>query len=223
MPPHIAFDPHFSDTLMTRRKQLLDVLERTEDVSFADCVLAMIADLDFERGFSVLYHCMAYLQQIDQWEPALRAFTTKHGALASGVRASLEEDLRRGVIKGWRSQIVEPEHRFFLALLMNAPTRADLLALVSKRFPKDDPTAVVLRWVDELTEESDDGIAVLDAQFPDAIKVDGEDRRDLFLSAFAHFMKGGKKLPAALRDRRARDIKALRAAFASSSIGLLTA
>jgi hypothetical protein len=223
MPPHIAFDPHFSDALTMRRKQLLDVLERTEDVRYAERVMAMIADLDFERGFSVLYHCMAYLQQIDQWEPALQTFRKKHGALAAGVRASLEEDLRRSVIKGWRSHIFDPGHRFFLALLMNAPTRADLLALVAKRFPKDDPTAIVLRWAEELTEESEDGVTLLDAQFPDAIKIESEAQRDLFLSAFAHFIKGGKKLPAALRDLRTSDLKALRAAFARSSIGLLTA
>lgn len=223
MPPHVAFDPHFSDTLMLRRKQLLDVLERTEDISYAECVMAMIADLDFERGFSVLYHCMAYLQQIDQWEPAMQAFGKKHGVLAAGVRASLEEDLRRSVIKGWRSQIVDPEHRFFLALLMNAPTGADLLALVAKRFPKEDSASIVLRWAVELTEESDDGVSLLDARFPDTVKIDAEDRRDLFLSAFAHFMSRGKKLPAALRKRRASDVKALRAAFANSSIGLLTA
>lgn len=222
MPPHIAFDPHFSDTLTMRRKQLLDVLERTDDVSYAQLVMAMIADLDFERGFSVLYHCMATLQQMGQWEPALRTFRRKHGVLASGVRASLEEDLRRSVIKGWRSQILDPGHRFFLALLMNAPTRADLLRLVSKRFPKVDPTAAVLRWAEELIEESDDGLTLLDARFPDAIDVDSANQRDLFLSAFGHFVKRGKKLPARLRDLRASDLQALRTAFASSSIGLLT-
>ena len=108
MPPHIAFDPHFTDSLTTRRKQLLDVLERTEDISYAELVMAMIADLDFERGFSVLYHCMEALQQIDQWEPALRSFQKKHGKIAAGVAASLKEDLRRNLIKGWRSEVVEP-------------------------------------------------------------------------------------------------------------------
>src|SRR2546430_14156652 len=53
LPPHIAFDPHFSDTLMMRRKQLLDVLDRTEDTRFVELVMEMIADLDLERGFSV--------------------------------------------------------------------------------------------------------------------------------------------------------------------------
>src|SRR3982751_4346888 len=57
LPPHIAIDPHFSDTLMTRRKQLLDVLEQAGDGEYGELVMEMIGDLDFERGFSVLHHC----------------------------------------------------------------------------------------------------------------------------------------------------------------------
>src|SRR5215213_6377135 len=67
LPPHVAIDPHFSDKLMMRRKQLLDVLEQAEDTEYVGLVLEMTADLDFERGFSVLHHCMGYLQQLDQW------------------------------------------------------------------------------------------------------------------------------------------------------------
>ena len=223
MPPHIAFDPHFSDFLTMRRKQLLDVLERTEDIGYAELVLAMIADLDFERGFSVLYHCMSYLQQIDQWNPALATFRKKHGKLANGVGASLDEDRRRGSIKSWRSDITDPEHRFFLALLMNAQTRADLLALVSRRFPKQDPIAIILRWVEELTEESEEGVSILDATFPKSIEIAIEMQRDLFTAAFAHFLKGGKNLPTIMRKCRANEIKAIKIAFARSSMAALTA
>src|SRR3954454_22440288 len=80
LPPHVAVDPHFSDKLTMRRKQLLDVLEQAEDAGYADLVMAMIADLDFERGFSILHHCMGYLRQLDGWTPILRAFERKHGA-----------------------------------------------------------------------------------------------------------------------------------------------
>src|SRR3954468_14051888 len=95
LPPHIAIDPHFSDTLMLRRKQLLDVLEQGEDSAYAELVKEMVADLDFERGFSVLQHCMQYLQQLNEWESVLRVFEKKHGALAKGVAATLQEDVRR--------------------------------------------------------------------------------------------------------------------------------
>lgn len=222
LPPHIAFDPHFSDTLMLRRKQLLDVLEQAEDPAYQELVTAMVADLDFERGFSVLHHCMGYLQQIGQWEPIVRTFEKKHGALAKGVAATLKEDVRRSAIKNLRGTIIEPEHRFFLALLMNAPTRAHLLALVAQRFPGDAPVAIVLRWAEELMEMSDEGVAILDASFPETLEVPIDAQPDVFLSAFRYFLKRDKKLPPVMCDLTAREVKELRAAFAESALGLLT-
>ena len=221
LPPHVAVDPHFSDKLTMRRKQLLDVLEQAEDERYADLAAEMIADLDFERGFSVLHHCMGPLQQLGQWEPVLQAFEQKHGAIAAGVGATLREDVRRGVIKGLRSSAIEPEHRFFLALLMNASGRDDLLALVAQRFPDEAPIATVLRWVEELTEASDQGVSILDASFPETLDVEIEAQPELFLSAFRHFFEGGKKRPPALRDVPAADVRELRAAFAASALSPL--
>jgi hypothetical protein len=222
MPPHVAIDPHFSDKLTMRRKQLLDVLEQAEESGYADVVMEMIADLDFERGFSILHYCMGYLQQLGEWEPVIKAFERKHGKLAAGVAATLKEDARRSVIKSLRSTITEPEHRFFLALLMNAPTRVDLLVLIKQRFPKKEPAAVVLRWIEELVEVSEEGVSILDASFPQTLEVEIDAQPELFLSAFGYFMKRDKKLPAALRDLPAADIKQLRAAFAESTLSILT-
>src|SRR5258706_2082727 len=221
LPPHIAFDPHFGDMLTMRRKQLLDVLAGTEDGSYPELALEMIADLDFERGFSILHHCMGYLQQIDRWEPVLAAFEKKHGSIAAGVAATLKEDARRSIIKSLRGTVIEPEHRFFLALLMNAPTRDDLLALMAQRFRDEDPIAIVLRWVEELTEVSEAGVAILDASFPQTLEVESEAQPELFLSALRYFLKRDKKLPSVMRDLSAADIEELRAAFAESSLGLL--
>ena len=222
MPPHLAFDPHFSDTLTLRRKQLLDVLQQTDEDGAADLILKMIADLDFERGFSILHHCMAYLQHVDQWDVVLNRFERKHGPLAAGVGATLREDARRNVIKDLRGTIVDSDHRFFLALLMNAPTRADLLALVAQRFPKQEPADIVMRWVEELADVSDDGVSILDAVFPATVAVEFDAQPDVFVAAFRFFLTRDKVRPAALRNLSAADLKALRAAFAESTLNLLT-
>ena len=120
-----------------------------------------------------------------------------------------------------RGAITEPEHRFFLAVLMNAPTRGDLLKLVGKRFGGEEPVAVVMRWVEELMEVSEEGVSVLDAAFPLTLEVEPDAQADLFLAAFRHFVKRTRKLPPALRDLPAADIKQLRAVFAESTLGLL--
>ena len=222
LPPHIAFDPQFSDALMLRRLQLLDVMERTEDPGYLELVLQMTAELDFERSFSLLHHCMGNLQQLDAWDRVVRVFEKKHRALAEGVAVTLKEDVRRNTIKSLRGAIFEPEHRFFLALLMNAPTRADLLKLVAQRFPNEAPTEIVMRWVLELTEVTEDGVVILDATFPSTIEVDGDEQTELFLTAFRVFLNRSKKLPRTLRELSDADMDELRSAFAESALGVLT-
>lgn len=221
LPPHVAIDPHHNDLLAARRQQLLDVLEQAGDPGYAEVVMEMIAELDFEAGFHALQHCMPYLQHLDQWPAAIKAFERKHNTLARGVGASLKEEVRRNTIKAMRSAITEPEHRFFLALLMNAPARADLLALVSQRFPREAPVATVLRWGEELMEVSDQGVTLLDAIFPEDLDLSPDAQPELFLSAFRSFLTREKKLPPLLRKLPAAHIKELRTAFGESALGLL--
>jgi len=221
LPPHIGFDPVFSDTLTARRKQLLDVLEQTGDPAYAKLVMKMIAELDFERGFHILQNCMGNLHNLGAWNATLDAFRKKHGALAKGVAATLEEGVRRDIIKALRSRVEEPEHRFFLALMMNVTTRADLLALVAKRFPGKAPVDTILRWVGELAEVSQYGITILDAAIPGLPEIAIDKQAHLLMETLRHFMTGGKKIPALLRKIPAVELKQLHTAFAESSLRVL--
>lgn len=223
LPPHIAMDPVYSDTLTMRRKQLLEVLEQSDDPDYAELVQEMIAELDFERGFFILQHAMGHLSQMDEWEPVLEAFEEKHGKLAAGVAVTLEENVRRDAIKEMRSSISEPEHRFFLALLMNVPTRKDLLELVVQRFPAMEPTETVLRWAMELAGETEYSFAILDAAFPGELGIEMDEQPALFLAALRHFMTGAKKAPSSLRTLSAANLKLLRDAFTASSLRVLVA
>jgi len=223
LPPHIAMDPVFTDELTMRRKQLLDVMEQIEDPTYAALVLEMTAELDFERGFFILQHCMGHLQNLNEWLAVLTAFETKHGLLAVGVAPTLVEGARRDVIKEMRSSIGEPEHRFFLALLMNVPSLADLLVLVAQRFPGTPPVETVVRWSEELGAETDYGIAILDAVFPDGLEIADEAQPDLFVAALRYFMVGGKKGSSALRALPVAQLKQLRTAFADSTLRVLVA
>lgn len=222
LPPHMAIDPHHGDLLTMRRMQLLDVLAQTEDPGYSEWVMRMIADLDFERGFFVLRHCMGHLQERNDWDDAIHAFENRHKSQADGVSASLREEARRDIIKGLRGTITDPDHRFFLALLMNAPTRADLLSLVKHRRPRQTPIDAVMRWAGELMEVSDEGVTILGASFPETIPANPNARPGQFLAALQHFMKPTKTLPPILRELSPQDIKELRAAFAASVLSPLT-
>lgn len=111
LPPHLTM----------RRKQLLGVLKTLDHPDYATFVGEMIESLDFERGFNILQHAMERLQDLDAWESVLSTFREKHGALASGIPDTLAESLRRNTISSMRYHIENPDHRFFLALLMSVP------------------------------------------------------------------------------------------------------
>ncbi len=149
LPPHIALDPVHNDALTARRKQLLDVLEQTGDPAYPALVREMLGELDFERGFFILQNGMGYLRALGEWEETLRVFQQRHGALAECVPPTLDEIVRRDELAELRKSVTDIEHRFYLALLMNAPARADMLSLVSQRFPGP-PEETILRWEEEL-------------------------------------------------------------------------
>jgi len=216
LPPHIAFDPVFSDPLTMRRKQLLEVLELNEAEDYFEVTSKMIAELDFERGFFILQHARGYLTNLGAWASVLEIFEKKHGKLAKGVAGTLEEGVRRDAIKDLRGAVVEPEHRFFLALLLNVGTKKDLFALVKKRFPKAAPSETILRWVQELSQETEFGTAMLDAHFPWPPTMGSEEHGQILMTVLRYFLTGGKKPPVSIRE-----LKELEGIFSASSLGLL--
>ena len=221
LPPHLAVDPVQSDALTLRRKQLLDVMERTGDPAYCDLVLEMVGGLDFERGFFVLQNCIGALRSLGAWEEVWKAFQRKHGKLAVPVAPTLEEIIRRDGIVALRGSIEDVEHRFFLALILNLESRNDLLVMVGKRFPGK-AMETVLRWADELIQFTESGIWILDARFPEEIGMDEEEKPLLYLTALKHFLTGGT-VPKSLKPLGKKNLELLRRSFLKSSWRVLLA
>ncbi len=190
LPPHVAVDPFFNDALTTRRLQLLDVLDRTGAEDYAEVVQGMVAGLDYERGFFTLQNCLSALQERGQWEETWNVFAEKHGELADYAAPTLEEIVWCDRLVSLRSSCEDADHRFFLALLLNVPRAPEILRLVAGRFPGD-PVRTVLAWAEELSESSDSGTWILDAEYP-AEEVDqgSEAPLDRFLGTLERCLKG---------------------------------
>ena len=205
LPPHVAVDPFFSDALTTRRLQLLDVLDRTGAEDYAEVVRGMVAGLDYERGFFTLQNCLSALRERGEWEETWNVFAEKHGELAAYAAPTLEEIVWRDRLVNLRSSIEDADHRFFLALLLNVSQAADVLRLVAERFPGD-PVTTVLGWAEELSESSDAGTWILDAEYPAEEEHEGSEAPlDCFLGTLARCLKG-EAVPtdAARREELAR-------------------
>ena len=215
LPPHLAVDPFFNDALTARRRQLLDVLEKLEDPSYPDLLLEMLASLDFERGFYVLQNGMRYLRHLGKWEEAWEVFEKKHPSLSKYAAPTLDEIEWRDGIIGFRSSVTNVEHRFFLALLLNVQSRADILGLVAQRFPGA-AVETILRWAEELSNVSKVETWILDAEFPPEIAVANGKRLELFLAALRHFLEGAEA-SAPVRKLSSSDLALIRASLADQA------
>jgi hypothetical protein len=149
--PHLAVDPFLSDTLTLRRKQILDTLEALEDSGYCDAVSACLADLDFERGFFILQNCAETLLLQGAWARIFKAFRKKHGPKADLIPPTLAGIRERDHLVSLRSEVTDPELRFFLALKLNIPSEEERLRLIKQRF-KGDPKKWVHRWEESLAE-----------------------------------------------------------------------
>ncbi len=190
LPPHLAIDPFAHDALTGRRKQLLDLLHSTADPKYLPLLLRMLGELDFERGFFILQSSMEHLRNTGEWEETWSVFSEKHRALAPSAERTLEDIVWRDALIGMRGSVSAVDHRFFLALLLNVPRRAELLNLVSQRFPGE-PEETVVGWVEELSDES--GPWLLDADFPLEVARPAKSRRDIFTAALRHFLHDEKR------------------------------
>jgi hypothetical protein len=223
LPPRLAVDPLWNDALTTRRKQLLDVLERVGDEAYVPLVLEMLERLDFERGFFVLQNSVRALRDGGAWDGALNTFVGRHGALAVGIGETIREIERRDSLVALRSVVEDADHRFFLALLLNVPEREGILRMVGERFPGD-PVETVMRWLGELGEETDEGVRILDAVYPEDLGTPVEEQAGAFLVAIADLLterpdpgRAGLREPSAKKGTRER----LRSALVDSSLRVL--
>jgi hypothetical protein len=213
LPPHIAINPLHADSLTARRKQLLDVLETIEDPDYGTHLNEMMGRLDFERGFNMLRHAMPRLKELNEWDEVLASFQNKHGELALGVPDTLAECLRRETISQMRHFIINPEHRFFLALLINVQNRADIFALVTRRFPESSPIDTILGWAEELVEPNDFGVTLLDAAFPETPDIDFEEQSRLLIDALKYALEGNTDENDCLEIQAALSASCLRPLF----------
>jgi hypothetical protein len=92
------------------------------------------------------------------WNLLLSGISSERHWLLEYILPCVDENERAAKVNSLRSMIHEPTQRFFLALLLNIPTRDELLRLVSERFPSQAPLALILTWLAEIFREKKAGV-----------------------------------------------------------------
>ena len=92
------------------------------------------------------------LQQIAE------AGSRQQGRLMDALVLAVERARDTKLLSGKRVAIRDADHRFFLALLMNVPSRSRIFQLVRERNPASDPADSIVGWLRDLSgQASPDG------------------------------------------------------------------
>jgi hypothetical protein len=156
--PYLARDPFYKHPHTTRIVQFLTMLRKSSSLDYRAFLERAVSGPDFHQALTVLLE--VFEDEATDWRSFRELFAVcraRHGELADLLEATFLEYRREVRIIRLRRTISDPMHRFFLALLINVPTRAEILALTRKMCPDSDPVETIVRWTAELTGINTDG------------------------------------------------------------------
>ncbi|MEQ1921217.1 MAG: hypothetical protein ABL952_01800 [Pyrinomonadaceae bacterium] len=173
--PGFAIDPFFEQDTIIKKLQMMGTLIRAKRDDADEIIRKMLAASDLQTSYTILSHLRRLLKanQISQlfklagpkehFDSFLRMVIDRHGAGGEVLKAVFERDDMLDHILERRSFVADPEHRFFMALLLNVDERERIFSLINQRFPNVDPIEKVLDWVFDLSQTRVVGVEVSNA------------------------------------------------------------
>jgi hypothetical protein len=161
-PPGVALVPEpLPFPLQRRTIQLIGLLYETRSPHAAARTRQFLETADFEASLQLLRYAREKIRALRDgasWseflEQALTVIEQRHGALAAYLRPFFHGLERNEHLRDRRAVVRSEAHRFLLALLLNAPDRRTILELVRGRHPEQEPTALLVQWVQALLQGS---------------------------------------------------------------------
>jgi len=186
--PFLAIDPFFDEANTTKKMQCVTAMIRAKYPKTDELITDWLKISDFQTTFQILFTLRSYLRSNEmdrvfsldtsqnRFEKFMEIVHERHGERANvfpKIFASLD---RQDEIVSRRAIITEPEHRFFLALLLNVEGRERIFSLIKDRFPESEPLDKVLDWAFDLAQTR-----VLGSNLPNALGIADFDDTDLFI------------------------------------------
>lgn len=223
--PSLAIDPFFEEPNATKKIQCLTALIRANHPDTNRHIGELLAESDFQTTFTILSKVRGFLQanQFEQmfntgasekrFDALLEIVKKRHGARAEVFPKVFEHQEKVGEIIKRRNFVKEPEHRFFLALLMNVEGKERILSLIKERFPEADPIEKILDWTLDLAQTR-----VLGVNIPNALGIADFGNLDLFILENMLKNKSDEEIRAALRaEYPAENLEALEQSLAEKT------
>jgi hypothetical protein len=160
--PNLALDSYFEDADFARKKQLALMLVKAGKPESENLIAEFLQTLDFHTtidallllhralNFAANKDAPAAVRAREQFSRLLEIAARRHTALCEILPPVFEQQEREFEIVKRRDFVTNPNHRYFLALLMNLDGSANILPLVKERAPEQNAIETVLDWIDEL-------------------------------------------------------------------------
>ena len=158
--PHLAIDSFFTNPESTRRWQALDLLDRLdspryEEIAHQCCGARTVSRptrSSAARGGAGM-QCRLVRAPPRHRPNRSRFPSRRHPRL-------IEESEREAILISRREKILDPDHRFFLALLLNVPDREAILSTIASTYGTANPRGLVMQWLSELSGLNTLGIEI---------------------------------------------------------------
>ena len=135
---------------MRLAKRIINVLGQLSPEEAIEVSCRDVVQLDFPRVFAICLDLREHLERPETRERVLGAIRKQHGLLEENVERCLAEQSRINSLQSCRASISEREVRFFLALLINATSRADVFRILRDRYPTTPPEERCAAFLAEL-------------------------------------------------------------------------
>ena len=200
--PSVAVDPFYEHESTTKKLQTVTALFRAQHPDTDRMVSDLLNAVDFHTAFLILRTVRSMLAgnrlnevfnistPQDTFANYLKLVCERYGERGEELRRVFARMDRLDEILKRPSFVTNPEHRFFLALLLNVDGKENIFSLIKQRYPDDDPVEKILDWVLELSETR-----VMAANSSNALGIENFGPFDLFI------------LENLLRDRGLDDMK----------------
>lgn len=159
--PGVGYDSSYRDNQLERRLQSVLALANLDSGTGVAAARELIAAEDMWVGYLLARRWFAHIDRGQCFQQVLDALANRHGPVIAPLFGAFDHERRLLTISARRQLLTDPEHRLFLALLLNLPDRASIDKVLVQRFPGQDPGALLSRWVTELASPAQRGISGL--------------------------------------------------------------
>lgn len=152
--PGLGVDGLFNPPLLRRRLLMLATAAKVAPDDLERRMLRFVEDHGPLAAVRAIMTVDSVLGSSRALKPVIARTAELYGNELAGLAVVLEEERRKTNLISRRASIEDNEHRFFLALLLNVPSREEILRLVEAEYGGDS-VAHVLRWIDAIERAAD--------------------------------------------------------------------